>query len=57
MLPVVEADEEWDTVVPDESVMRPGAEDLCTRLGLGGAALTLSRTDRSRCAPSAGSTS
>ncbi|MBD3579882.1 MULTISPECIES: aminoglycoside phosphotransferase family protein [Streptomyces] len=40
MLPVVETDEEWDAVVPDEAVMRPGAEDLCARLGLAGAALT-----------------
>ncbi|MFE6338274.1 phosphotransferase family protein [Streptomyces sp. NPDC057798] len=40
MLPLVETDEEWDAVVPDESVMRPGAEDLCSRLGFGGAALT-----------------
>ncbi|MGW1953102.1 phosphotransferase [Streptomyces sp. NPDC001920] len=36
MLPPVETDEEWDAVVPDETVMRPGAEDLCARLGLGG---------------------
>jgi hygromycin-B 7''-O-kinase len=39
MLPVVETDDEWDAVVPDESVMRPGAEDLCARLGLSGASL------------------
>ncbi|MFB8206297.1 phosphotransferase family protein [Streptomyces sp. NPDC056010] len=39
MLPVVETDEEWNAVVPDESVMRPGAKDLCARLGLSGAAL------------------
>ncbi|MFG2339798.1 aminoglycoside phosphotransferase family protein [Streptomyces yangpuensis] len=39
MLPVVETDEEWDAVVPDESVMRPGVEDLCSRLGLSGASL------------------
>lgn len=39
MLPVVETDEEWDAVVPDETIMRPGAEDLCRRLGLGGAPL------------------
>ncbi|GLF93187.1 hypothetical protein [Streptomyces yaizuensis] len=40
MLPVVETDEtdeEWDAVVPDETVMRPGAADLCARLGLAAA--------------------
>ncbi|MGN9762522.1 phosphotransferase family protein [Streptomyces sp. SD31] len=36
MLPPVETDEEWDAVVPDEKVMRAGAEDLCARLGLAG---------------------
>ncbi|MER5893053.1 phosphotransferase [Streptomyces sp. NPDC001876] len=40
MLPEVNTDEEWDAVVPDEAVMRPGAEDLCARLGLAGAPLT-----------------
>ncbi|MGX1251069.1 hygromycin-B 7''-O-kinase [Streptomyces ambofaciens] len=40
MLPAVNTDEEWDAVVPDETVMRPGAADLCARLGLGGAPLT-----------------
>lgn len=40
MLPPVETDEEWDAIVPDETVMRPGAEDLCARLGLSGAPLT-----------------
>ncbi|MGW7366680.1 phosphotransferase [Streptomyces sp. NPDC054841] len=40
MLPVVETDHEWDAIVPDEKVMRPGAEDLCARLGLAGAPLT-----------------
>ncbi|MFH0517867.1 phosphotransferase family protein [Streptomyces sp. M41] len=40
MLPPVETDEEWDAVVPDETVMRPGAQDLCARLGLAGAPLT-----------------
>lgn len=40
MLPPVETDEQWDAVVPDETVMRPGAEDLCARLGLAGAPLT-----------------
>ncbi|MEJ8645484.1 aminoglycoside 3'-phosphotransferase/choline kinase family protein [Streptomyces sp. MS1.HAVA.3] len=39
MLPVVETDEEWDAVVPDETIMRPGVEDLCGRLGLGAAPL------------------
>ncbi|MGX1223661.1 hypothetical protein RKD42_004920 [Streptomyces ambofaciens] len=32
MLPAVNTDEEWDVVVPDETVMRPGAADLCARL-------------------------
>ncbi|MFJ9774779.1 phosphotransferase family protein [Kitasatospora sp. NPDC101157] len=36
MLPPVETDEQWDAVVPDESVMRPGAEALCALLGLDG---------------------
>ncbi|MDQ1043318.1 phosphotransferase family protein [Streptomyces sp. V4I2] len=40
MLPLVETDEEWDAVVPDETVMRAGAQDLCARLGLAGAPLT-----------------
>ncbi|MGW6908847.1 phosphotransferase family protein [Streptomyces sp. NPDC054940] len=40
MLPPVETDEDWDAVVPDETIMRPGVEDLCARLGLGGAPLT-----------------
>ncbi|WP_189979686.1 phosphotransferase family protein [Streptomyces capoamus] len=39
MLPVVETDDERNAVVPDESVMRPGAVDLCARLGLSGASL------------------
>ncbi|GAA3081190.1 aminoglycoside phosphotransferase family protein [Streptomyces rectiviolaceus] len=39
MLPTVDTDEQWDVVVPDESVMRPGVEDLCGRLGLAGAPL------------------
>ncbi|MFC4516702.1 aminoglycoside phosphotransferase family protein [Streptomyces ehimensis] len=39
MLPPVETDEQWDAVVPDESVMRPAVEDLCGRLGLAGAPL------------------
>ncbi|MDG4862439.1 aminoglycoside phosphotransferase family protein [Streptomyces sp. T-3] len=34
MLPMVETEEQWDAVIPDETVMRPGVEDLCTRLGL-----------------------
>ncbi|MFD5282114.1 aminoglycoside phosphotransferase family protein [Streptomyces rubrogriseus] len=40
MLPRVETDEEWDAVVPDETVMRPGAAGLCARLGLADAPLT-----------------
>ncbi|WAZ19286.1 aminoglycoside 3'-phosphotransferase/choline kinase family protein [Streptomyces cinnabarinus] len=40
MLPLVETDEQWDAVVPDESVMRPGVRELCARLGLAGAPLT-----------------
>ncbi|MFD3502885.1 phosphotransferase family protein [Streptomyces sp. NPDC058676] len=40
MLPLVETDEEWDAVVPDETVMRAGARDLCARLGLTDAPLT-----------------
>jgi hygromycin-B 7''-O-kinase len=40
MLPQVETDEQWNAVVPDETVMRIGAEDLCARLGLAGAPLT-----------------
>jgi hygromycin-B 7''-O-kinase len=40
MLPLAETDDEWDAVVPDETVMRPGAEDLCVRLGLAGLPLT-----------------
>ncbi|MFE6162380.1 phosphotransferase family protein [Streptomyces sp. NPDC056486] len=39
MLPTVDTDEQWDAVVPDEAVMRPGAEDLCDRLGLAGVPL------------------
>ncbi|MEU5625442.1 phosphotransferase family protein [Streptomyces tendae] len=39
MLPAVETDDDWDAVVADESVMRPGAEDLCARLGFSGASL------------------
>ncbi|MFD6435104.1 aminoglycoside phosphotransferase family protein [Streptomyces venezuelae] len=40
MLPEVTTDEEWDRVVPDDTIVRPGAEDLCARLGLAGAPLT-----------------
>ncbi|MER5215598.1 aminoglycoside 3'-phosphotransferase/choline kinase family protein [Streptomyces sp. NPDC002838] len=40
MLPMVETDEEWDAVVPEKTVMRVGAEDLCARLGLAGAPLS-----------------
>ncbi|MGW6020633.1 phosphotransferase family protein [Streptomyces sp. NPDC055099] len=39
MLPTVDTDEQWDVVVPDEAVMRPGVEDLCRGLGLAGAPL------------------
>ncbi|MGA5037198.1 phosphotransferase family protein [Streptomyces capoamus] len=39
MLPVMKADDERNAVVSDESVMRPGAEDLRARLGLSGASL------------------
>ncbi|MEU6821364.1 aminoglycoside 3'-phosphotransferase/choline kinase family protein [Streptomyces atriruber] len=40
MLPEVNTDEEWDRVVPDDAIVRPGAEDLCARLGFAGARLT-----------------
>ncbi|WP_406415557.1 aminoglycoside 3'-phosphotransferase/choline kinase family protein [Streptomyces sp. NBC_00873] len=40
MLPPVETDEQWDAVVPDETVMRPGVEALCARVGLADAPLT-----------------
>ncbi|MEU9116551.1 hypothetical protein AB0D04_33580 [Streptomyces sp. NPDC048483] len=40
LLPRVDTDEEWDAVVPDERVMRPGAAALCTHLGLRDATLT-----------------
>ncbi|WP_371516526.1 hypothetical protein [Kitasatospora sp. NBC_01300] len=36
MLPVVETEEQWDAIVRDEAVMRPGAETLCAELGLAG---------------------
>ncbi|MEU4116354.1 aminoglycoside phosphotransferase family protein [Kitasatospora sp. NPDC028055] len=39
MLPLVETDEQGDAVVPEEAVLRPGAEALCARLGVGGQAL------------------
>ncbi len=39
MLPRVDTDDEWDAVVPDEAVMRPGAAELCRRLGLADAPL------------------
>ncbi|MFE0188731.1 aminoglycoside phosphotransferase family protein [Streptomyces sp. NPDC058989] len=39
MLPRVETDDEWDAIVPDEAVMRPGAAELCKRLGLADAPL------------------
>lgn len=34
MLPRVDTDDEWDAIVPDEAVMRPGAAALCKQLGL-----------------------
>ncbi|MGC9495182.1 phosphotransferase family protein [Streptomyces sp. WG7] len=40
MLPPVETDEEWDAVVSDETVMRPGVEDICARLGFADVPLT-----------------
>ncbi|MFE0381072.1 aminoglycoside phosphotransferase family protein [Streptomyces inhibens] len=40
MLPRVDTDDEWDAIVPDEAVMRPGAAALCDRLGLRAAPLT-----------------
>ncbi|CAM5455500.1 aminoglycoside phosphotransferase family protein [Streptomyces aurantiogriseus] len=40
MLPPVETDEQWDAIVPDETIMRPGAEALAARLGLAGVPLT-----------------
>ncbi|MEU8976007.1 phosphotransferase [Streptomyces monashensis] len=40
MLPPVETDEEGDVVVPDETVLRGGVEDLCARLGFAGASLS-----------------
>ncbi|GAA2613563.1 aminoglycoside 3'-phosphotransferase/choline kinase family protein [Streptomyces tubercidicus] len=30
----MDTDDEWDAIVPDEAVMRPGAAALCTRLGI-----------------------
>ncbi|MFJ2861823.1 phosphotransferase family protein [Kitasatospora sp. NPDC087314] len=36
MLPVVETEEQWDAILPDEAVMRPGAAALCAELGLAG---------------------
>ncbi|MGW2011998.1 aminoglycoside phosphotransferase family protein [Streptomyces nigrescens] len=40
MLPRVDTDDEWDAIVPDEAVMRPGAAALCTRLGIRADSLT-----------------
>ncbi|MFD3515550.1 phosphotransferase family protein [Streptomyces sp. NPDC058657] len=40
MLPEVNTDEEWDSVVPDEAIMRPAVTDLLSRLDLAGAPLT-----------------
>ncbi|RSS84075.1 phosphotransferase [Streptomyces sp. WAC06614] len=39
MLPAVVSDEDGDAVVPDEAVLRVGAEGICGRLGLGGVPL------------------
>jgi hygromycin-B 7''-O-kinase len=39
MLPAVRTDQEWQTVVWDEQVVRPAAEDLAARLGLAGTGL------------------
>jgi hygromycin-B 7''-O-kinase len=39
MLPPVRTDEEWQAVVWDESLVRPAAEELAARLGLGGTGL------------------
>jgi len=39
MLPTVRTDEEWRSVVWDEQLVRPAAEDLAARLGLAGAGL------------------
>ncbi|WP_053849141.1 phosphotransferase family protein [Streptomyces sp. NRRL B-24085] len=40
MLPLVDTDEEWNAVVREDTVLRPGVEDLCVRLGLRGSPLT-----------------
>ncbi|MFF8812654.1 phosphotransferase family protein [Streptomyces pactum] len=40
MLPPVETEEDWDTVVRDEASLSPGVADLCARLGLAGAPAT-----------------
>jgi hygromycin-B 7''-O-kinase len=39
MLPAVRTDQEWQAVVFDEQLVRPGAEDLAGRLGLAAAGL------------------
>ena len=39
MLPAVHTDKEWQSVVWDEQVVRPAAEDLAARLGLAGTGL------------------
>jgi hygromycin-B 7''-O-kinase len=48
VLPPLETDEQWDAIVPDETVMRPGAMDLWARLGLAGAPLARFLRGRSR---------
>jgi hygromycin-B 7''-O-kinase len=39
MLPAVRTDSEWQSVVFDDKLLRPAAEDLAARLGLAGAGL------------------
>ncbi|MCZ4121879.1 aminoglycoside phosphotransferase family protein [Streptomyces sp. H39-S7] len=39
MLPPVRTQEEWDVVVGDEAILRPGVEHLAARLGLAGRSL------------------
>lgn len=40
MLPRVATQDAWKAIVGNEAVLRPGVEDLCARLGLGGMPLT-----------------
>lgn len=39
MLPEVKTDQDWNEIVRDETLMRPGVADLCARLGLADAPL------------------